>query len=77
MGLSKAIALAHTGVCQGFGAALLVSRFRRPYSLTRYSLSIIGSYFQQTYRDFVQSSMALRRRVTKRRMVIGAVVANP
>jgi hypothetical protein len=26
--------------------------------LRRCSLSIIGSYFQQTYRDFVQSSIA-------------------
>jgi hypothetical protein len=54
----------------------LVSRFRRPYSLTRCSLSIIGSYFQQTYRDFVQSSIACVGRVTNPRILIAIVAAN-
>jgi hypothetical protein len=59
MGLSKAMALAHTGICQGHGGALFVSRFRRPYSLPallRYRLLV--PYFQRTFRDFVQSSVA-------------------
>jgi hypothetical protein len=46
MGLSKAMALAHTGICQGHGGALFVSRFRRPYSLPallRYRLLVLIS----------------------------------
>jgi hypothetical protein len=34
IGLSKIIALAHTGACQGHGGALLAWRFHRPSSLT-------------------------------------------
>jgi len=66
IGLSKAMALAHTGICQGHGGALLVSCFRRHYS-------IIGSYFQSRLRSKLYR---LRRWVTNPRILIAIVAAN-
>jgi hypothetical protein len=76
IGLSKAMALAHTGVCQGQGGALLVSRFRRPKSLT--ALLVIDYWFLfPTDLSRLRSKLyRLRRRVTNRRMLIGTVAAN-
>ena len=43
MGLSKAVSLAHTRICQGHGGALFVARFRRPHSLA--ALFVIDYWF--------------------------------
>jgi hypothetical protein len=58
IGLSKGMAPAHTGMPRA-GTTAFAFALRRPYSLpAAASLSIIVSYFQLTFRDFVQSSIA-------------------
>jgi hypothetical protein len=56
-GLSKAMALAHTGICQGHGGALL---FRVSAALIHCRRAFVIDYphFQRTLRGFVQSSIA-------------------
>jgi hypothetical protein len=76
LGLSKAMALAHTGVCQGQGGALLVSRFRRPKSLTALLVIDYWLLFPTDLSRLRSNLYRLRRRVTNRRMPIGTVAAN-
>jgi len=58
IGLSKAMALAHTGVCQDMEAPFWFCVSAALIHRRRCALSNIDSYFQHTYRDFVESSVA-------------------